>query len=87
MQAIYARTPEASPLRRLFDDIFVFDGRTEWVSNRKALFGKDICFDLAKALFEQKPIGNIDNLRAPYRTNMCVYHQHKDKRCYKLAGN
>jgi len=85
LQYIYVQTPVASPLRRLLIDMLIIEGLTPWISNNWTSLEKSTLSDLALALFNQKPPGTIDPKSAPYKLSSCIYHQHKDKPCYKLS--
>jgi hypothetical protein len=79
---VYANTPEHSPLRRLVIDRLVCSkDPLKWITRDRndCVLDGDMTHDIMEGLYKLK-----DAPKAPYDTDLCLYHAHKTGECYRV---
>jgi hypothetical protein len=78
----YTGTPKGSPIRRLLVDMFMFNGRDDWMEGEDNV---DFLVDLGRRLLADRKADRKKQQMDPTRTsaNSCQYHHHGEGgRCY-----
>lgn len=85
---VYDNTPDGSPIRRFFVDTLTYIHNADrWIANlrKRPLVPVDVLFDLLAGLAKLKATDQKIRWKdAPFHTNMCHYHEHKEETCYKV---
>lgn len=83
-ELIYENTPPSSPLRKLWQDVYIFCGSTSWLDDRHGIHS-DFVLDLSR-----RQMGFWQGLRPQDGAKMlvepCAYHEHAPGKCYRASS-
>lgn len=80
---VYDNTPKGAPLRRLWLDIYRYQGQASWLHEEldDADISPEFLFDFSRLNLSRS--GAFGTPAAPaYMNNICQYHQHNEGVCY-----
>ncbi|KAK3713751.1 hypothetical protein LTR37_008237 [Vermiconidia calcicola] len=80
---VYENTPVNSPLRRLWQDIYVWSGNPDWLD--KSTLGDFIHaeFTLDLSRYQMNLNRGVGPTSAPYVGSLCTYHEHANGDCHR----
>ena len=83
---VYDNTPAQSPLRRLWQDVYVWSGNPGWLDENTLgeFVHAEFALDLSR--YQMKLNRGQGPSSAPYVGVTCVYHEHADGVCYRFSG-
>jgi hypothetical protein len=83
---VYEHTTATSPLRRLWQDIYMWAGNPTWLDENvipEPLNG-DFAVDLSRRQMEMAFVAAQSRPPAPSLQNICLFHGHGNGKCYRM---